>query len=385
MKFANDILENAESLLDNIEKNRFYLLIEKCKKNKKKCYKKHKNWLKNEFLPALDTFFFTHYFPMVRKLAEIAGYVEVDFEWKNIVKWRKNLTLEEFQQLKKEKKVLLAIYTPKEYYNIRKRTEYLVLLYNSQAPDGRKATVSYHYGKSLEEVIKAELVYKKPFTAIDALIMTFGLFSIFFNIIQDQVIQFLEFLGSDTSTLATLNITTFFGSLAFLWIIIRLLQLFFGKFIGMHSQMKLITRHKKRMKGRLDSNYTFFPLLRTYRQFHAKRAKIIVLLLMQQKMTENELFTHLKEQGYKVTPQWLENFVKQLKFRNILLEKDSRLEVHPKLFQLAKEGNLDDFLYESMDLPQAIYLLIRNTYAQYLKLEEMIKQELSPKLLSELQ
>ena len=356
------------SVLSKTNKNLIYEIIEDMKAKNRV--------VPASFLGSWRNFLFQHYFPLIHELAKNAQFEPVTIDWKHCVNFSEDLTYPVIEKIIKQNKVLIALYKgPKWLSKIghhlkmedlenKEKTDYLFIMYNPNAPDGRKATVSYHVLKTPKEIQQAELEYKPPITAKTILGSLLALLSVTTAILQIVLGTQLE-VSAFAVMFLIIGVLLIFSDLA------ELVDTF-----SRGSMTKLVTKHKKTMKGRLDSTQALVYLDNIARRRYALLAKNLFYITRFQNFTKEDVKKIRIEVNKRLnadfTNEDINDIIKMLMDKEFLyIREDNYLKPTISDSLLKNERILDERLYEEFDLPDTI---IRHLYHTYRELRQLTLQ-----------
>lgn len=289
-------------------------------------------------------FVFEKYFPFIFEMAENAFFTNVTVYKKKIVSFKRFTSPKIIDQAIDKKKILVSLYKApmwfaKSFHQLNDQekdnselSDYLYICYNPSEDHGKRVTVSLHIMKTPEQVLDAELDYKQPFTkkTLFGVIATLGSIGVSVANFANVGINFDQLLSFGPLLLVV--------GLAFIFFDVRSLI----NNILNGSLNKLVTRHKKTMKKRLDSSHSMSFLQSFYRRIHAIIASTIIQIIReaQENIYINNDFLLKKVQKYLHTD--ISSFELSRVMNNLLDHKIISINNSMLITLLINENTLTD-------------------------------------------
>lgn len=229
------------------------------------------------FLTSWKRFVFNQYFPFIFEMAEKSHFVNHRFTKKGVVPFDRFTDQDDIEEAIKNKQILVSLYKApdwfaKRYHQLNENekndpelSDYLFICYNSTEEDGKKVTVSLHIMKKPQNVLNAELDYKQPFTKMTVFVALFALVGILLNLTDFFNVHF------------SISIGPLLILLSFIYIMKDVFEMFENILNG--SLNKLISRHKKSMRRRLNSTHSLVYLESFNRRIDSSIAFTILEIL----------------------------------------------------------------------------------------------------------
>ena len=318
-------------------------------------------------------FIFDEYFPFIFELAETSFFTNISVYKKNVVSFKRFTSTSIIEEAIKKKKILVSLYKAPEWFaksyhqlnDEEKRdstlSDYLYICYNPLEDYGKKVTVSMHIMKKPEEVLNAELDYKTPFTKRTVI----GLFSTLASLAAS--IGNYANIGIDYKQFLTIGPILFIVGAAFIFFDAR--QLVNNVHNG--SLNKLVTKHKKTMKKRLDSSHSLIFLESFRKRIDTSIASAVVNIVQNssEKIYVNEV-SLLKEIQYKlgssITGFELSQVINILLERNLLMvDQNMQLILTLQENEYKNKRYFDKSLLENFNLPYDLETKLYNLYKNF--------------------
>ena len=359
------------SVLERINKNIIAEVMDNLKK-------KDKN-IPVDFLQNWKKFIFENYFPFIFEVAEKSYITNVTINRKNIVSFKRFSDHSKITKAIEEKKILVSLYKAPEWFaksyhqlnNEEKAdtelSDYLFICYNPTEHEGKKVTVSMHIMKKPNEVLEAELDYKKPITkrtligagiAVVSLFLTLNNY-LNFGINLNEFVQLIE-LGPILLIIALVYIISDLKYIA---------SNFFNGSIN-----KLVTKHKKTMRRRLNSTHTLVFLESFNRRIDATIASHILLIIKGNPdsiyLDESTLLRMIQINLHNSLSNYEINKVLEILAAKDFIQIHEDLHITLKVAEeyLSDKRILDQKLFEDFDLPEEIQSELYELYGRFREL-----------------
>lgn len=381
-------LHDADSLLHQMEKNVVFEVISFLRRNERHLSATEKQHFK-ELLREWKIFLLHRYFPLAFRLAEEAGFVPVPDEhvparYRQFIshEWPGHNLESVINVINNEKPLLSVLRTPSlrripsvllSPHDARNRTEpndHLVVLYNPEAPDKNWATLALHLRKNTKESVTAELKYSEGITKLDVLILLASLLGVYFSVVQEAFMIFLQDWLYNTSGITfTLTFPQLVGMLGVLVFMAKIFQIIISFIMGKRKIGKLITRNKKVMKSRLDSSTTLLMLSYYQRKRKATWARAVFKVIMDRNGADMDEIQRELATRWEIFKDWatLQRFMSRLEALEWIFQDNTGTWNVPRGKVIGQpEDVLDDQLKDSFDLPIDLQATIRECHSNYL-------------------
>ncbi len=381
-------LQDAESLLHQMEKNVVFELIGFIQKHEKHLSDGEQQELEQVLL-EWKKFLLTRYFPLSFRLAEEAGFVPIPPEhvperYRKLAgdDWLIN-GLESIDDFLNDERPLLSVLRTPSIRRIPKsllsshgkfspgaeQNDHLVFLYNPEAPDDNWATLALHLRKNVKEAVTAELKYSEGMTTLDLLILSASLLGMAISLFQDAFLNFLQQVIQRSSGVSlSLSFPQFIGILGMIIFILKIFQLVISFVLGKRKIGKLITRNKKIMKSRLDSSTTLIMLSYYQRKRKAMWARTVFKVILERNGADlDEIQREMAEQ-WEIFKDWatLQRFMSRLEALEWISQDNTGTWNVPRGKVINQpDPILDDQLKDSFDLPVDVQAHIRECHHEY--------------------
>lgn len=376
--FGNEPVEFSMSLcdpvsvLERINKNIIAEVMDNLKKKDKD--------MPTDFLQNWKKFIFEDYFLFIFEIAEKSYFRNVTINRKNIVSFKRFSDPSKISKAIKEKKILVSLYKAppwfaKTYHQLNDEeksdpdlSDYLFICYNPTEADGKKVTVSMHIMKKPNDVLEAELDYKKPITKrtfIGASIAVVSLFLTLNNYI-DFGINFLNQLNQFIQLIELGPILLIIG----LVYIISDLKNIASNFLN-GSINKLVTKHKKTMRRRLNSTHTLVFLESFNRRIDATIAVHILLIIKGNPdsiyLNDTALLRMIQTNLHNSISNYeISKVLEKLSIKGFIqIHEDLHISLNIADEYLSDKRLLDQKLYEDFDLPEEMQTELYGLYARF--------------------
>ncbi len=351
------MLCDPKNVLSRINKNLVYDIINS-RENKEQP-------VNHRFLEFWREFIFRYYFVLIFKMVRQSNFKYTLTNWKNVVNFNDKTPYQELLRIAKLGKVMVSVYEIPRWlahqelnqYKDEGKSNFLFIMYNPKAEDGKKVTLSYHKSKTLNDVSAAEIKYKQVLTKKSLIGVGFGL--LFFFIDWLEKTRNLDFEYTNFILILA-------GGMLILFDIYNLLRNTLG---GGFSDV--ITSYRKSMSGRVDSSTTMLELEHLYRIERALIAKSLFSVIKSKHLNVNDitvLYMHLSRIYPEISKNYIHELLKELSNLDMItisntgdvtINLSEELMHNPRVF--------DERLYELFDPSEEVSDFVYKTYQVYLK------------------
>lgn len=330
-----------------------------------------------DYLHMWKRFVFREYFPFIFEMAENAFFTNVTVHKKNVVSFKRFTNEETIENAIQKKKILVSLYKAPEwfaktYHQLNEQetsnldlSDYLYICYNPTEDEGKKVTVSIHTMKTPQQVLEAELNYKRPITKKTFIGLTSTVISIIISIANYAHVDFVNI-----QEILTFGPLLLIAGLGFIFFDAR--QLVNNVHNG--SLNKLVTKHKKTMKKRLDSSHSLIFLETFNRQIQATIASTVLTLIKNSperlfinedillNQVQNKLSTSIS--GFELSQ------VLSVLIENNLIEITNGMEISLLVqdTEFANKARLDEKLLDFFDIAPDLQTKLFELYRYFRKI-----------------
>ncbi len=345
------------NVLTNIKKNRIYEIYQ-YDNTQGKIIKKEKKEKWFHFL-------FNYYFPLAFYMARFANFKPIKVGWKDTIIFDDSINEQAAREYVRKGKVLVSVFKGPDWLNPpnikgERKNDFLFIMYNPNAPDGKKATLSYHKAKTLNQVRDAEFEYKPIMTRK----MIVGI-SLTILMIVFQLTSFFKF------TILSLPVVNFLVIIFSIYLMYNDIENLIKSILG-NNMGAIITKYKKSMSGRFNSNLAFPELEKISRMKNALIAKYIILYIISNKVKRSNLSIlkfYIKNKIGNIEQKEIDYVLKTMIDKELIyVDTEGILGTEISKELILNVPVFDERLYEEFDLPDFIQEFLYKTYKYYINI-----------------
>ncbi|MCY3411918.1 MAG: hypothetical protein INQ03_09840 [Candidatus Heimdallarchaeota archaeon] len=323
--------------------------------------------INQNFLDSWFAFVFNYYFKLIFAFVRLGDLQQVKPAWKNIIHINDSTSFQEFLDLKSKGKVMVSLYKVPKWladeelpeYKESDRANYLFLMFNPKAENGKKVTLSYHKTKLLDEVKNAEIQYTKLLTTKTLI-----------GIVLASFLFLADWVETTYNVPFLSNLILFIAAAFIIFDIYQLLLIINNK--GLNN---VITNFRKSMSGRIDSSSTLKEVEHLLRVEKTLVADFMIDLLKSKRLNihdPSQVYLNVNRKFQNISKNYVVSLLKEL-------DEIGLIEVHQNgdVIILAEElmhnkRVFHERLYEQFDLNKPTQDLIYSTFQAFIDTINML-------------